>query len=757
MPKVASKKAPTRSSSTRTPSGQSEPDLRADAPPNQDRYGWSERYPPEAGRAEAGRIDDGSSSDYLDPVLLAALSVLESRVNLLVSRRREVDPDPEDQFRGLYVSEEQVDELLGRPFGARASASAFAQRSLSEDLEAALAGLGHDGDPDLLHDGHRSRLASMAARLDLDDLDVQLMVAALAPDLDSRFERLYGYLNDDVTRRRASVALALELSGGSLLDQSARSRLLEGSRLLTSGLLIVEDADRPFLTRSLRVPDRVTAHLLGDDRMDPALADLEEPFVVLELPGAEELASGLASGSGLAYLRERPGAATRSFVAAALMKAGVGILSLALDRVDRSTDPLVVAELAGREAGIVGCGVLAGPVEAMEHFGPRAIRAFAELNAPVVLFGRTAWDPSWSSRIPYLLDAPMVPAELRDEVVTKTLADAPGGSSIDPSKVLAQFRLSPEQVFRATLAARSMAGAEERPVSPEDLQAGARAQNSAGLERLARRIVPDVGWEDLVLPQNVVRQLREVAARARHRHSVMGEWGMRRGGGRGRGVVALFAGESGTGKTMSAEVIAGDLGIDLYTVNLATVVDKYVGETEKNLERIFGEADGVNGVLLFDEADALFGKRSEVSDAHDRYANIEVAYLLQRIESFDGLAILATNLRANVDEAFTRRLDAVVDFPVPEEPERLALWDACLGRRLPRADDIDLAFMARSFKLAGGAIRNIALTAAYFAAERGGPVRMEDLVVATQREYRKLGRLCLESEFGPYFELVANK
>ena len=154
---------------------------------------------------------------------------------------------------------------------------------------------------------------------------------------------------------------------------------------------------------------------------------------------------------------------------------------------------------------------------------------------------------------------------------------------------------------------------------------------------------------------------------------------MRKGGGRGRGVTALFAGDSGTGKTMSAEVIAADLGLDLYTVNLATVVDKYVGETEKNLERIFAEAGGVNAVLFFDEADAIFGKRSEVRDAHDRYANIESAYLLQRLETFDGLAVLATNLRANIDEAFTRRLDAIIDFPAPTPDLRRALWRQCLG------------------------------------------------------------------------------
>ena len=176
---------------------------------------------------------------------------------------------------------------------------------------------------------------------------------------------------------------------------------------------------------------------------------------------------------------------------------------------------------------------------------------------------------------------------------------------------------------------------------------------------------------------------------------------MRPGGGRGTGVTALFAGDSGTGKTMAAEVIAGDLGLDLYTVNLATVVDKYIGETEKNLERIFTEASRVSAVLLFDEADAIFGKRSEVRDAHDRYANIESAYLLQRMETFDGLAVLATNLRANLDDAFTRRLDMVVDFPLPDEAARLALWQRCLAPPVPAQDDLDLDFYARSFALAG--------------------------------------------------------
>jgi SpoVK/Ycf46/Vps4 family AAA+-type ATPase len=188
-------------------------------------------------------------------------------------------------------------------------------------------------------------------------------------------------------------------------------------------------------------------------------------------------------------------------------------------------------------------------------------------------------------------------------------------------------------------------------------------------------------------------------------------------------------------------------------VNLATVVDKYIGETEKNLDRIFAESDDVNGVLLFDEADALFGQRSEVRDSHDRYANIEVAYLLQRMETFDGLAILATNLRSNIDEAFTRRLDIVVDFPMPDRDLRRRLWSHCLSP-LQLGDDLDLDFCAESFELSGGDIRAIAITIAYRAASQERPVRMVDVITAIGQEYRKLGRLCLEAEFGQYHALL---
>jgi hypothetical protein len=371
----------------------------------------------------------------------------------------------------------------------------------------------------------------------------------------------------------------------------------------------------------------------------------------------------------------------------------------------------------------------------------------------VVLTGREHWDPRWAEAAPVLLSAASPSAEDREMLWTSELGGllVPG---LSPTAATEQFVLAPEQMVRAARSARLRAKARGELVDADDLSHGIRAQNSVGLGRLARRIEPGVGWPDLVLPEATTVQLAEIVLRARLRSQVLGEWRMRPGGGRGRGVTALFAGDSGTGKSMSAEVVAGELGMDLYAVDLSSVVDKYIGETEKNLERIFTEAAGVNGVLLFDEADAIFGKRSEVRDAHDRYANIESAYLLQRMESFDGLAILATNLRANLDDALTRRLDVVVDFPMPDAALRRALWDRCLGRYVPRAANLDLGFCAASFELSGGNIRSAAVAAAYRAAQDLRPVTTADLVAGVHREYQKLGRLTLETEFGEYYALL---
>jgi len=684
----------------------------------------------------------GSTSRNLEH-LGARIGLLESRVAAAVARRRATDPTPDDRFRGLYLSDEAVDDLLAR-------AGRPAESLPDDDIDRL----------ELMADawqlaGEDLRLRTIAGAFGLDGIDVNLLLVALAPDLDARFESLYGYLNDDVTRRRASVGLALELAGLSTADVEARSRLSGQGALVRHGLVVVEGAERPILTRALRVRDRITAHLLGGDLPDP---ELERVFaqVVPDQPYAP-LVQALRVGIRLVHLQEKGVASGLCITAgsvAALGNADPVLIDLA--QLAAATHPPELAAEALREARLRDGILVAGPLDAVTD-ADDVIRILAESGWPTVLVGRRPWDPGWSSAVPLLLDAPQPNAAERTDLWQRALGDelaTANGQRVDLVEATRAFHLGITQIDRATEAARLRALAEGRPVEPRDLRAGARAQNSAGLERLAHRISPAADWDDLVLPADARAQLHELTARARHRELVLDDWQIGGRSSRGRGITALFGGESGTGKTLAAEVIAGELGLDLYVIDLSTVIDKYIGETEKNLDRIFTDASRVNGVLLFDEADAIFGKRSEVHDARDRYANVEVAYLLQRMERFDGLAILTTNLRANLDEAFTRRLDVIVDFPMPEEDARRALWRMHLPARLPQSDDIDLDFMARRFRLAGGHVRNICLAAAYFAAERAADVSMADLVRGTEREYRKLGRLTLEDEFGPYHALV---
>jgi hypothetical protein len=683
--------------------------------------------------------------------VLGRLGLVEQRVRRAVQARKQADPAPDDPYRGLYLSEEAVRRLLDEPAWLPApSPDAIA---LAEELEARA--------DEAERSGVELRLRHLARSFELAPLDVELLLVALAPDLDARFERLYGYLNDDLTRNRPTIGLALGLAGAPAAAAGARARFSADARLLVGGLLVVEEAERPFLSRSLRVPDRVAAHLLGDDRPDPrlvGLARLAGPYAAAEWRSqAAPLAAALANGVRLVYVREEPGSSAHAVAAASLAVAGRAPIHLDLAALAADPAPAAALAAAAREARLRGGGLVAGPVEALGSERGELTqlrRALTALAVPVILTGAAAWDPRWAGESPLLI--PPVRADAAQQATLwRQALGAPAADGIDLARVVAPFHLTPEQIRRSAGAAQGQAMLSGGTLTAEHVRAGVRAQNAAGLERLARRVQPAVGWDELVLPEAVLAELRELALRARHRERVLGEWAMRPGGGRGRGVMALFAGDSGTGKTMSAEVIAADLGLDLYVVDLATVVDKYVGETEKNLERIFAEAAGVNGVLLFDEADAIFGKRSEVKDAHDRYANVETAYLLQRMESFDGIAVLTTNLRANLDEAVSRRLDLIVDFPMPDEAQRRALWDRCLGPALPRGEDLDLDFCAARFELAGGNIRACAVTAAYLAAEADRPVCMADLIAAVRREYRKLGRLLLESEFGPYLAAPA--
>ncbi len=317
-----------------------------------------------------------------------------------------------------------------------------------------------------------------------------------------------------------------------------------------------------------------------------------------------------------------------------------------------------------------------------------------------------------------------------------------------------QFDFGPDSIARATVLAESYAAlrsSDDHCIRGEDLWQACRQQAGPQLEQLAQKVVPCYDWDDIVVPPEVLRQLREITEQVAHRPAVYQGWGFGKKLSRGRGISALFSGASGVGKTMAAEVMAQHLKLDLYRIDLAGVVSKYIGETEKNLRRVFDAAERSGAILFFDEADALFGKRSEVKDSHDRYANIEVNYLLQRMEDYRGLAILATNMKSFLDSAFMRRLRFIVDFPYPDSAQRMEIW-----RRVfpPAAEVRELDFQVLSrLEIPGGNIRNIAVNAAFLAVSEGAAIGMDHVMKAARREYTKIDRLIMDAEFGRYSEV----
>jgi SpoVK/Ycf46/Vps4 family AAA+-type ATPase len=362
----------------------------------------------------------------------------------------------------------------------------------------------------------------------------------------------------------------------------------------------------------------------------------------------------------------------------------------------------------------------------------------------IFLFGRRPWQPRGLLNESVFIDLYFPNPDDGDrKQLWEAITPDQFADDVDFGALASKFHFTRGQIQDAFIAAGDLARLRtpaDGKICMSDLEAACRAQSSQKLASLTKHVTPKYTWNDIVLPENVLAQLREICQCVSHRYRVLGEWGFGRRLSLGKGVNALFAGSSGTGKTMGTEIIANELGMDLYKIDLSGVISKYIGETEKNLDRIFAAAEETSAILFFDEADALFGKRSEVRDSHDRYANIEISYLLQKMEEYEGLAILATNLRQNMDDAFLRRLQFVVEFPFPDEYHRKRIWEVLFPAEAPR-DQIEFEFLASQFRFAGGNIKNIVLGAAYLASADGGRITMNHVMRATSRECHKIGRV----------------
>lgn len=541
-------------------------------------------------------------------------------------------------------------------------------------------------------------LLVLSERFGLSRLELDLLCLIAAPELGPEAAAALA-AHPLAQHGRATPALCTLVMG------AEATPALAATALLRQGALVEALPGSGLAQRLLVLPEAVAAALAGAPGPDPALIGALTPCSPAPHPQAEALARALLAARALdpapvAHLASADPAEAAALCAAA--SARLGLRAAAMDPAALTIDPARAAQLLNRDAVLTETAFLIPA-------SPEGCLIADRLHAPCLLWGI---EPHRMQR---------------------------------PRASLAPTRMAP--LARAALADAEASHA--LGLAP-DLPALIRARAAQGLDGLAQRIEPQAQWDDLVLPPAQLQQLRQLAACRRHGAQVLDDWGFRAKSARGLALTALFSGPSGTGKTMAAEILARDLCADsgalaLYRVDLAAVVSKYIGETKKNIGRIFDAAEDAGAVLLFDEGEAIFARRSaEVKDSHDRHANSETSYLLQRLESYAGIAIVTTNLRAAVDDAFLRRFRAVIDFPFPDAAQRALIWRAVLPEALPRAG-IDFDALAR-LAVSGGFIRAIALTAAWLAAESGGPLTMAHLERAARQEYVKLGKPLSEAE-----------
>ena len=695
----------------------------------------------------------------------AELAWLSLRLRIVVERgryRRELGPPQE--YRGLYVSDEEVDHLLSAgndgsqpvDIGGWVREAAALRRTLDRRAEATLvAGL------DL-------PLERITKTFGLRPAERLALVVGLGSYFDVGYEKIYAYANDDITKKQPTLGLALDILSDDRRESLTLRPLFYDDAPLSRYRLMTLVDDRgsgssPFLGRYLELDSHLAEVLLGYAGLDPTLYDIAELIPPLEddpRRGQELARALLRRPDARVYLGGRWHAEKQAAAAAACSLARLNMLTIHTPALPQDAKLARLLRLLLRDARLLQAALYFSDWDGRRDGDSEATSLGAALRPllgdhplPVFFSGRSSTLETRPTTLHLHLELP--PPIYADR--KRQWDEAEGGSCAhaDTGHLAATFRFGAREIGAAVRMARTLAdwhGADA--ISLEDLKVAARLQSQPRLSTLAQKIETRFTWDDIVLPPDRLAQLREISAQVLFQHVVYDEWGFASKTSLGRGVNTLFAGQSGTGKTMAGEIIAHELGLELYKIDLSGLVSKYIGETEKNLSRVFDEASDSNAILFFDEADAVFGKRTEVRDSHDRYANIEVSYLLQKMEEYDGIVVLASNLRSNIDEAFLRRMKAIVEFPFPEEEDRLRIWQRTFSASAPMADNVDLPFMARQFRIAGGNIKNIILLAAFLAAERGESIGMSHLIRATKREYQKLGRLITESDFAEWYEAV---
>ncbi|TVQ89437.1 MAG: ATP-binding protein [Deltaproteobacteria bacterium] len=659
------------------------------------------------------------------------------------------------QFWGSVITDDEVDALLRAhgeidyPGGADGLEDAIAASTAYRDAPG----------------GKFGQLRSSFA-LDGDDMD--LILLSLAPEISAGYGKIFAYLNDNLNQAYLTVDLATRVLRQERRQRlSLQSRLLPGSPLIRNRLLLLNPPDGmdTHTSRRLHPAPRLLRWILQSDlaplsdgatRIDTS----RHPFVprvtqerLQELSGALNSPITVAVVNGTSGVREGIAMAIARAVDRPLVRIDIdrcknyleqpwdlvrdlqldGAVPYLINVPDTDEEPQVRQQMMqlGTALANIPYAVCVGGNDR------KAVATMLGIDRPNVTVGvgRTTNDEriaAWHSAL------------------------ARRGWDVSNASEIAErfYSVGGTAIERVLDRAGAEAGGREPRV--DLIWAACREAARPEFSGLAQRIVPKYRWEDLILSDKIQYQLKHIVQYLAQQETVYHQWGASKVRARGYGMKVLFSGGPGTGKTMCAEVIAGSLGLDLFKVDLSSVISRWVGETEKNLKEIFDAAEGGGSVILFDEADSLFGSRGEVKQAQDRFANQEVSFLLQRLESFEGCAILTTNLQENIDEAFLRRFGAVIEFPMPGPQERYLLWERAIPTGAPRGDDLDLQYMAKNFVLAGGAIINAAINACIMAAYRQEPVSMTHVIEAIARELYKNGKQVNRVHFGEYYDQIAD-
>jgi hypothetical protein len=693
-------------------------------------------------------IDSWQQSNTLQ--LAAALAEIRERLERYIQRQATTHRETSTETAspqvasGKTVPRSLIKRLLGSPTTDSSKRQAATTASREEKEQA----------------GPQSALAGLTERLGLSSFERQVLLLCAAIELDTRIAGLCARAHDDPQKPYPTFALALGLFDDPSWEVLSPERPLRFWRLIE----INQTAGQPLTTSALRADERIVNYLKGlnylDDRVSPFLAPLAlepgtvqlsssqsefvqtilrrwrqakdtEPLPVVQLLGADTLSKQIVAHNASAQLNRH------------LYRIPVELLPTV------PADLETLARLWQRESRLLPIALYLDAEEwdaVADRYGPLS-RFLARIDGVFFLGVREAVPRLGHDYVALDIAKPTVPEQQR--AWAETLGEDAAES---PALLAAQFNFNLPTIQRLARLARAEAQ-DTSSALPEKVWDVSCTSERPRLDVLAQRLEPKMMWNDLVLPETEMNLLSQIAAQVTQRNKVYRDWGFDRKMNRGFGISALFAGESGTGKTMAAEVIANDLHLNLYRIDLSGVVNKYIGETEKNLRRLFDAAEDGGVILFFDEADALFGKRSEVKDSHDRYANIEINYLLQRIESYRGLAILATNMKSALDTAFLRRLRFILNFPFPSIADRRRLWekvfmqeDVARGLPAPPIDELDYDRLAR-LNLTGGHIHNVALNASFMAAHAGTKVTMPLILNAARVEYLKLDRPVNEAEF----------